>query len=455
MATLPPEILDLFIDFIDDSPQGHQALRACMLVSKLFFLNARGRLFSTVKLYHGRSLELKSFKDLLEYYTPDYSPLSLSIRALEVVWDVTAFTPGRGPGETDDLNAIFFLLSTPTSNIHHLRMNFSFGSIPQLSPHSAVYRAWVAVCALHSLKSLSLQNVYNFPISVFDISHLSEFEALMVTFRPPHTLTSPLNNRPPKRLGMTSSPCESKLRKFVCVFAFPLPQEWLALNTDAPMMGSASRSPSPFCTSSSPFTNLRSLIAKFKEGLTDLQTSHLNLRSEFHTVLSLCQRSLEHLQIHVIPDMSTLYPHSLEFLGSLRTLTYVVFMAPDFRSTTPFGVFQEWICESIFHSISTIQTQRVTTLQQITIHFIMRADNWLLAMDGVVDGEGCSDAARNLLNFFIAGGFNSGTRIDIIIYIPPRMENLDTKVLTNSALDEYTSRLNISIRTSEQCGLEF
>ena len=83
LSPLPPELLDLIVDYLRDEPI---ALKACCLVSKLWIHRTRRLLFAHVKFLRvANPIEswMRLFPELLD--SPAHFARSLSIRGFESV----------------------------------------------------------------------------------------------------------------------------------------------------------------------------------------------------------------------------------------------------------------------------------------------------------------------------------------------------------------------------------
>ncbi|KAF9523931.1 hypothetical protein CPB83DRAFT_861989 [Crepidotus variabilis] len=322
MDTLPEEIVELFIKSIDKNGEGRKVMCACMSVSRRFFRPARSRLFSSVEFDRNLNigLKLKHFRELLEYNSASYPPLGPCIKSLTLDWPST-FSPESVLNENEIKGAILLLLAGPSCNIIKLSVNFGMALFPDPNSDYRAYHAFRTIFSVPSLQSLSLSWVRGFPSEMINIFKIQKLHTVLVQCRNPQTTTisvTPPSTEPKRALN-------PQLREVVVLNAI-LPQEWF-------------QDPE-----TSPFSRLESLSMHLGTRMAD------NPSDLFDKYLTACQHTLKNLKIHLIPNFSAIYPHSLQQMTELRKLTYIA----RYGYSRSDGENISWAMKPIIQSLATM-----------------------------------------------------------------------------------------------------
>ena len=152
--TLPPEILDLIIDYLHDQPT---ALKSCCVVSKSWLPRTRGRLFARVEFDTSKShidLWKKTFPDLSN--SPAHHTRSLSICGAPIV---TAADAGGGGWIRTFHNVVDLRLShlDRASLVPFYGLSPTLRSLHLIHTHSNVFDL---VCSFPLLEDLELDAVF-------------------------------------------------------------------------------------------------------------------------------------------------------------------------------------------------------------------------------------------------------------------------------------------------------
>ncbi|KAF9535320.1 hypothetical protein CPB83DRAFT_841568 [Crepidotus variabilis] len=359
---LPAELLELIIDQIPlSSPQGRKTLCTCLLVSKIFFLRSRSRLFYHVDLYpdDDRTSRTTALRILLESEVDEnngYPSLGRCIKSLEVIWPPSAFHSTSVDisheefrkhlsFDIDDVAAILSVLAR-TRLVQTFSLYFAdttgFSNFQSITP---IWNAVDGICHSPTLESLNLEHLWGVPHDVFDIRTIKNLSLSNVTSSDELDFVRNAEND-----GGTLPP--SQLRCFTYTFRCPFSSRWLQ--------------------TLSPFSYLHTLVVKFDSVLPD------NPNSQFDTLLMLCSGTLESLSISL--DSATpvfkLYPHLLQRLTVLRALKFTV------HSNSPpvFGAQHDYEPSTSFtrthdvvESLETLQSVP-NSLQSIGVDFRARLE---------------------------------------------------------------------------------
>ncbi|KAF9530705.1 hypothetical protein CPB83DRAFT_850161 [Crepidotus variabilis] len=276
MPPLPLEILDLFVDSIEDSQVGKKALCACMLVCKPFFVRARSRVFSRVEL--GLKYNSRALLKLLEYQAAGYPALGPRIKALKVCWDPEFLEEDSSFAEENkEKIGVLFSLSHPTCKVTNLELAFSLGDLSRLEPSQQAYRAMRAICSTSTLRKLGILFASNFPVEIFNIFQLTDLHMYMADFSIPlHSHSDSTSVSTTSSINPHPQVIVSRLRNFTLRFPEGItdPPEWRQPLT-------------------SPFSSLHSLLVELSnstENSPDLS---------FNALLSTTQATLKNLVIYL------------------------------------------------------------------------------------------------------------------------------------------------------------
>ncbi|KAF9524383.1 hypothetical protein CPB83DRAFT_909928 [Crepidotus variabilis] len=392
MLSLPVEILDLFVDHIDDSSEeGMKTLGACMLSSKTLFFRARGRIFSTIDL--DRDTDHEGLKELLEYQAANYPPLLPSIKTLEVRWRREWLEENNTrPEEREGMIDILFLLATPTSRIWNLKFNFSREQLPDLGPKDKTYRAMRAIFSIPTVQSLHLLFGRNIPAEMFDIFMLRKLRLHMVEFNFKALLSTIATA--PSAISNCVNPA-TRFRQLSVLYPIHLPSIWKRSST-------------------SPFGSLQSLVVR----LGYIRKCHSDL--DFGNLLSISQHSLKNLRVYLCADLLRSYPHTLQPLKSLLTLTYVLRSSPAYPSRER---MTDWNVESLLESLATLN-DAPNSLQHIAIHLNVHLDKIIPQNIQFKDDQ----QRKDLLDALSSPRFATVANIKILVQVASMGSMIDVDV---------------------------